>query len=936
VAAHSGKVALVDIGAEVSISVIELAGFADTSLSTSDQCPAQPTLLKGVGEVVDACGMGVIAAPERWSILGEGLGSLLDEAVGPFVLLETDGRIVDCNRAAVETFGWTREAAVGAQATELLIAPDLRGECQAALERVVASEGAGFRRERVELRAMHCSGRELPIELALSAVDVGDRILCAAFLYDISERKQGQARQRRLEAVVASSGEAIVSASLEGMIESWNPAAERLFGYTAREMLGASVKRLLLDASFAGLGVELRALADGESVSLELPIRRKDGELVEVAVTVSPLCREDGEVAGVASIARDVTEHHRTAARLALANSRFAGAFQAASIGMALVSLDGRFLEVNPALCRLLARDAETLLASSFQELTHPDDMAASLEHLQRALAGQIETFQQSKRYLLPDGGNMWALLTLTIVRAADGAPLHFVAQIQDITARKTAEGELRRYATQLESLSEQDPLTGFSNRHAFEAALDAELGGLEAGGSGCSVLLAGIQGGDSVLVAAAESLQRASRDTDLVAHLGTGQLAVLLPGIDTQAAAAIAQRARDALASYAGTQFSYATASRGDTARRLMSKAREALASPEVASTITSSVQLPAGIGRLLDLARRQLGMPVSFLTHLDGDGHVVARVAGEQARVAIAEGDTLPLGDTHCQRMLEGRIGSTVTDLAAEAQTRDLDVAKRLGLRAYVGVPVRLRSGEIYGTLCAVDTQPHPELSARHTELLNFLSELAAELIEDEDEQRAARRAEAGATGVRTLLAALEARDFYTGEHSKQVVALASAVARKLGLDENATRDAEQVALLHDIGKVGIPDAILQKQGPLDDQEWQLMRQHPVVGERIIAGTPGLSHLAPAMRAEHERWDGSGYPDGLAGEQIPLASRITLACDALHAMTSDRPYRSAMTLQRARQELRACTGSQFDPHVIEALFAEIESCGQGSSILS
>ena len=224
-------------------------------------------------------------------------------------------------------------------------------------------------------------------------------------------------------------------------------------------------------------------------------------------------------------------------------------------------------------------------------------------------------------------------------------------------------------------------------------------------------------------------------------------------------------------------------------------------------------------------------------------------------------------------------------------------------------------------------MDTEPHPELSDRHAELLNFLSELAAEVIEEKAEQQAARRAEAGTAGVRTLLAALEARDFYTGEHSKKVVGLASAVARNLGLDQGTTRDVEQVALLHDIGKVGIPDAILQKQGPLDDQEWQLMRQHPVVGERIIAGTPGLSHLASAMRAEHERWDGGGYPDRLAGEQIPLASRITLACDALHAMTSDRPYRPAMTLPRARQELRACAGSQFDPNVIKALLAEIET---------
>jgi HD-GYP domain-containing protein (c-di-GMP phosphodiesterase class II) len=273
----------------------------------------------------------------------------------------------------------------------------------------------------------------------------------------------------------------------------------------------------------------------------------------------------------------------------------------------------------------------------------------------------------------------------------------------------------------------------------------------------------------------------------------------------------------------------------------------------------------------------------------------------------------------------MLDGRIGSVVHDLAAEPETRDLEITKVLGLRAYAGVPVRLRSGEVYGTLCAVDTRPHPELSERQIELLRFAAELTAELIDAVADDQAARLAETSATGVRTLLVALEARDFYTGEHSKKVVELASTVARRLGLDEDEISDVEQVALLHDVGKVGIPDAILQKQGPLEEQEWELMRQHPIVGERIIVGTPGLSHLAPAMRAEHERWDGAGYPDGLVAEEIPLASRITLACDAFHAMTSERPYRPAMTLERACEELRSCAGTQFDPDVAAALLAEI-----------
>ncbi len=133
-------------------------------------------------------------------------------------------------------------------------------------------------------------------------------------------------------------------------------------------------------------------------------------------------------------------------------------------------------------------------------------------------------------------------------------------------------------------------------------------------------------------------------------------------------------------------------------------------------------------------------------------------------------------------------------------------------------------------------------------------------------------------------------------------------------------------QVGLLHDIGKIGIPDSILQKPGTLDAAEWKLMRQHPVVGAKIVGGTESLAHLASMVRAEHERWDGGGYPDGLEGEQIPLASRIIFACDAYHAMTSDRPYRRAMPVDQALRELEHNAGSQFDPAVVTALVAEME----------
>jgi response regulator RpfG family c-di-GMP phosphodiesterase len=200
-----------------------------------------------------------------------------------------------------------------------------------------------------------------------------------------------------------------------------------------------------------------------------------------------------------------------------------------------------------------------------------------------------------------------------------------------------------------------------------------------------------------------------------------------------------------------------------------------------------------------------------------------------------------------------------------------------------------------------------------------------LLSDLVEQRELESANRRLQAEVIGVRALLAALDARDQYTGEHSEAVVELARGVGRRLGLDGDELSAVEQVALLHDIGKIGVPDSILQKPGPLTEAEWQVMREHPAIGARIVGSIGSLEHLAPAIRAEHERWDGGGYPDGLAGVSIPLASRIILACDAYHAMTSDRPYRSAMSSAAATAELRAGEGGQFDPEIVAALLEEI-----------
>ena len=178
-------------------------------------------------------------------------------------------------------------------------------------------------------------------------------------------------------------------------------------------------------------------------------------------------------------------------------------------------------------------------------------------------------------------------------------------------------------------------------------------------------------------------------------------------------------------------------------------------------------------------------------------------------------------------------------------------------------------------------------------------------------------------GAPGREGLLRAIAEHDRALHEHALAVAALAHRLAGALGLDEIAHDHVVCAAELHDVGKLAIPAAILRKPGPLHPREAAWLRRHVEIGEAMLRDTPALRPAATLVRASHERWDGAGYPDGLAGEAIPLGARIVAVCDAYSAMRQRRVYGSVLDDAQARAELRRCAGTQFDPAVVEAFFA-------------
>jgi hypothetical protein len=247
-----------------------------------------------------------------------------------------------------------------------------------------------------------------------------------------------------------------------------------------------------------------------------------------------------------------------------------------------------------------------------------------------------------------------------------------------------------------------------------------------------------------------------------------------------------------------------------------------------------------------------------------------------------------------------------------------RPIEQAVTGGVRAAGAAPIHW-GGEVSGAISAGTVDTQRKFGRHELEALTDLAELGGMALEHAEMRD--RLEHVVQAGVEVLARAVDMRDSYTARHSDELAALARQVGERLGLAWDELLELEFAARLHDLGKIGVPDQILRKPGPLTEQEWDVVRHHPAWGAEMLASIPGLERVASIVMSHHERYDGHGYPDGLSGHEIPLGSRIISTCDAYQAMLSNRPYRPALAPVHALRELHEQAGAQFDPEAVDAL---------------
>ena len=586
--------------------------------------------------------------------------------------------------------------------------------------------------------------------------------------------------------------------------------------------------------------------------------------------------------------------------------------FQQAPVGLAIGRDYSYSSEINPAFQKILGRSVEELTAVKWTDITHPDDVQRDIENFKKLKAGQINGYSMEKRYIKPDGSHVWVDMVIAPLQLPDQHLGKYLCILQDITKRVEAE------AASKESERSKALLLSHLPGMAYRCRYDREWT-MEFVSEGCYALTG-------------------YHPESLLYNKELSYNDVIRP----QFREILWNEWERAIQMKSGFQYEYQITTANGQHKWVLELGQ---------GVYDESGNVEALEGIIIDITLQKKGEEqIQYLNNHDLLTGVYNRQYFEQEIKRLDKPESLPLsiiiGDINGLKLVNNAFGHLKGDSIIRKTAkilksccREWDIMARTGddefgiLLPYTDADtvaeilekiknaVNLYNQSITSDIDSINLSLGYGTKKRADEDFGHIMTDAQELMY---KNKLLNRKSSHSATLSAVMAAMYERSEETEEHAERLANLSKKIGRKLNLFQKNLDELELLAMLHDVGKVGIRDDILNKPGKLNDEEWEIMKKHPEIGYRIAMSSPELEPVARYILTHHERWDGTGYPLSLKSEEIPLLSRILAVVDAYDAMTHQRVYKEAISKEAALEEIKKNAGTQFDPEIVR-VFLEV-----------
>ncbi len=889
---------------------------------------------------------------------------ILEQVHGGIVTTDLDGLIMSWNSGAEKMLGYSSEEVLG-KSISLVYPQDQLAILAEEVQPQVRKKGW----HESELRFRKKSGEEFPVHITLAALKDASGVVIGMVgsAIDITERKQAEEALRFPASIVESADDAIIGKTQEGIILSWNRGAKELYGYSAHEAIGQPISILAPPEKFNEIPMLLEKVWRGEKVEHYETVRlTRAGKLVDVSLTISPIRDHDGKIVAASTIARNITERKQTEENLAASEAKLRALFAAMTDAVIVLDTDGRYLEIAPTNPANLFRPPEGLLGNTMHEILPKNTADMILSKIHEALqTGKPVSFE----YALQIGDReMWFTAT-----ASPQSKNTVVLVAHDFTEHQQAEEAIRHHVAELEMLYESGLALGqlltpkeigqkaielMSSKldwhhisirlyHQEDETFELLAFNLPDTISKAEILateeqLKSVRVGEGLCgwavrhneVLRLSNLSQDPRYVETASNMHAG-LYVPLKVVERVVGVICIESEMPDTFSEADERLMVTLANQAAIAlenarlhQDILQQVKRLEALHMIDQYIAASFDQRLTLELLLTHTLDQLEVDAAVILLLEPYQRTLQYAVGKGFHTHIIETTNSRLGDNLAGRaVIERRIihindrearelNPALTNLWLEEEFESMDA-----------VPL-ISKGQVKGVLVVY----HRKAFTANPDWSSFFETLAGQAAIALDSMHlfnSLQQANMDLTiaydaTIEGWSQAMDLRDKETEGHTKRVTEMSMQIGKAMQLGEEYLVHLRRGALLHDIGKLGVPDYILLKPDKLTDEEWQIMKKHPQFAYDMLHSVAYLHRALDIPYCHHEKWDGTGYPQGLKAEQIPLAARIFAIVDVWDALTSNRPYREAWSQPDALKYIREQSGKYFDPQVVEIFLNE------------